>query len=50
MAGRDWTTFVVPWPASNADDIFHPGFDYSRFNVAYCRSSRERFASLESGT
>jgi len=35
MAGPKWTLFIAPWPAKNAEDIFHPGFDYGRFNVAY---------------
>jgi hypothetical protein len=35
MNSRDWTLFITPWPAQKADDIFHPGFDYSRFDVAY---------------
>ena len=35
MTGDNWTLFVTPWPAQNAEDIFHPGFDYSRFDVDY---------------
>jgi hypothetical protein len=35
MVGPAWTTFLTPWPAHLAEDIYHPGFDYSRFNVAY---------------
>lgn len=35
MTGPNWTVFITPWPAQNAEDIFHPGFDYSRFHVAY---------------
>ncbi|HEX4919599.1 MAG TPA: DUF5060 domain-containing protein [Candidatus Bathyarchaeia archaeon] len=35
MVGSNWTLFVAPWPAQKANDIFHPGFDYTRFNVAY---------------
>ena len=35
MTGPKWTVFITPWPAQNAEDIFHPGFDYSRFHVAY---------------
>ena len=35
MTGPNWTTFVAPWPAENAEDIYHPGFDYARFNVDY---------------
>jgi hypothetical protein len=35
MTGPNWTVFITPWPVQNAKDIFHPGFDYSRFHVAY---------------
>lgn len=35
MAGPNWTPFLTPWPAQMAEDIYHPGFDYSRFSVAY---------------
>jgi len=35
MNGPDWTLFLTPWPARQADDVFHPGFDYRRFDVAY---------------
>jgi hypothetical protein len=35
MVGPDWTTLVTPWPASKAEDIYHPGFDYSRFHIPY---------------
>jgi hypothetical protein len=35
MNGSNWTLFITPWPAQNAADIFHPGFDYRRFDVAY---------------
>jgi hypothetical protein len=35
MVGPKWTVFITPWPAQLAEDIFHPGFDYSRFNVPY---------------
>ena len=35
MVGSNWTVFLSPWPAERADDYSHPGFDYSRFNVAY---------------
>lgn len=33
--GQTWTTFLSPWPAVNASDYSHPGFDYSRFDVSY---------------
>jgi hypothetical protein len=67
MPGRNWTSFITPWPADRgqrmlhflgrlgqrsgmtfgrsafdalselgaAEDIYHPGFDYSRFRVSY---------------
>ncbi|MGP8268487.1 MAG: DUF4038 domain-containing protein [Terracidiphilus sp.] len=30
-----WTSFLNPWPAQAPKDLYHPGFDYSRFNVPY---------------
>jgi hypothetical protein len=35
MVSENWTVFLAPWPASFAEDIYHPGFDYRRFSVAY---------------
>jgi hypothetical protein len=35
MTGDNWTVFITPWPAKQADDPYHPGFDYRRFDVAY---------------
>jgi len=35
MTGPNWTVFTAAWPAENAEDPFHPGFDYSRFNLPY---------------
>lgn len=35
--GDTWTVYLSPWPAVNASDYSHPGFDYSRFNVSYWR-------------
>jgi hypothetical protein len=35
MVGPNWTFYVTPWPAQQADDIFHPGFDYTRFYIPY---------------
>jgi hypothetical protein len=35
MAGSNWTVFLTAWPAQQAADIFHPGFDYKRFHVPY---------------
>ncbi|HWF67557.1 MAG TPA: DUF4038 domain-containing protein [Acidobacteriaceae bacterium] len=35
MIGDNWTFDLSPWPAQDANDFTHPGFDYARFNVAY---------------
>jgi Protein of unknown function (DUF4038)/Domain of unknown function (DUF5060)/Putative collagen-binding domain of a collagenase len=35
MTGSNWTALIAAWPAQNADDPFHPGFDYGRFNLPY---------------
>jgi len=46
MMGANWTVFSTPWPRTTPGDIMHqgldysrvfsnPGFDYSRFDVAY---------------
>ncbi len=35
MNGQNWTALIAAWPAQNADDPLHPGFDYNRFNVPY---------------
>jgi Protein of unknown function (DUF4038)/Domain of unknown function (DUF5060)/Putative collagen-binding domain of a collagenase len=35
MIGPSWTPLIAAWPAQNAEDPFHPGFDYSRFNLPY---------------
>jgi hypothetical protein len=40
MAGTSWTPFITPWPSTpghsgRPDDIYYPGFDYSRFRVSY---------------
>jgi len=35
MTGKNWTAFIAAWPAQNADDPTHPGFDYTRFNLPY---------------
>lgn len=35
MTDSNWTSYITPWPAQQADDIFHPGFDYTRFDVGY---------------
>jgi hypothetical protein len=35
MNGPNWTQSITPWPAQNPEDIFHPGFDYRRFDIEY---------------
>jgi hypothetical protein len=35
MVGKNFTVYVTPWPAQKPDDIYHPGFDYTRFDIAY---------------
>ena len=30
-----WTVFLTAWPAKQPDDIFHPGFDYTRFELSH---------------
>jgi Protein of unknown function (DUF4038)/Putative collagen-binding domain of a collagenase len=35
MVGDNWTVFITAWPAQSPEDIFHPGFDYTRFFVPY---------------
>lgn len=35
MPGPNFTVYIAPWPGKNPDDIYHPGFDYTRFNVPY---------------
>jgi hypothetical protein len=35
MTGDNWTVYIAAWPAQNANDPYHPGFDYSRFNLSY---------------
>jgi len=42
MTGENWTVFLAPWPATFAEDIYHPGFNYRRFSVAYWQKF-ERF-------
>jgi hypothetical protein len=37
MNGDNFTTYPTPWPAQQADDMYHPGFDYTRFNLDYWR-------------
>jgi hypothetical protein len=35
MVGPSWTFYITPWPAQQAEDVFHPGFDYNRFYLPY---------------
>lgn len=35
MPGPNFTMFMSPWMAKKAEDLYHPGFDYSRFDVAH---------------
>jgi hypothetical protein len=35
MTGGNFTVYLEPWPGKMPDDIYHPGFDYTRFHVAY---------------
>lgn len=33
----NFTTYPTPWPAQHGDDMYHPGFDYTHFDVDYWR-------------
>lgn len=35
MNTEEFNVFLSPWPARKADDFDHPGFDYTRFNLAH---------------
>jgi hypothetical protein len=35
MNTAEWSVFLSPWPATKADDFYHPGFDYTRFRVEH---------------
>jgi hypothetical protein len=35
MIDSNWTPYITAWPAQLPDDIFHPGFDYTRFCLSY---------------
>ena len=37
MAGDRWTPLITVWPAVDPLDIYHPGFDYTRFDLPYWR-------------
>jgi len=49
MIGKNWTVDLTPWPAKDTNDFRRPGFDYSRFNVAYWKKWDRmlRFARAE---
>ena len=33
----NFTSFLAPWPSETPYDSFHPGFDYTRFDVGFWR-------------
>jgi len=33
--GPAWTPFLTAWPAQLPEDVYHPGFDYSRFYLPH---------------
>jgi hypothetical protein len=35
VPGSNFTMFTSPWVAENAADLYHPGYDFTRFNLAY---------------
>jgi len=35
MNGQSFNFYLSPWPAEKADDLNHPGFDYTRFNLEH---------------
>jgi hypothetical protein len=45
MNGENFTTYLTPWPSGQQGDVYHPGyadmyhpeFDYTRFELAYWR-------------
>ena len=39
MSGDNFSMMPTPWPAEHGDDMYHPGFDYSRFYLDYWRRS-----------
>ena len=46
MVGDKFTVYLTPWSAKLPADIYHPGFDYTRFHVAYWQKfdRAQRFA------
>jgi len=37
MNGENFTTYLAPWPGRQPGDMYHPDFDYTRFDLAYWR-------------
>ncbi len=37
MSSDNFSMMPTPWPAEHGDDMYHPGFDYSRFYLDYWR-------------
>jgi hypothetical protein len=35
IVSENFTVFIAPWPAEKPEDVYHPGFDYTRFRLAY---------------
>ena len=35
IVGKNWTVFLTPWPARSPQDVYQPGFDYTRFDVGF---------------
>ena len=35
MVGDSFTVYVAPWPGQKPEDIYHPGFDYTRFRLPH---------------
>ena len=35
MVEDNFTVYIAAWKAENAGDIYHPGFDYTRFELPY---------------
>ena len=44
MNGPRWNVNIAAWPAQDLADFTHPGFDYSRFDLAYWQNSSACFA------
>jgi len=35
IVGENFTVLIAPWRAEKPEDVYHPGFDYTRFRLAY---------------